>query len=124
MTARGPLAFALVALGGAIGACLRHAVALAMTSTWPRGTMIVNVSGCFAMGLLLGLFGNRIPEGARLFLAVGVLGGYTTFSAFGADVVLGLESRKAMAVGYAAGTVVFGIAAVIAGQRLGAWLKR
>lgn len=124
MTAREPLAFALVALGGALGACLRHAVTVAATSSWPRGTMVVNVSGCFVMGLLLGLFGNRIPEGVRLFAAVGVLGGYTTFSAFGADVVLGLEARRAMAFGYAAGTVVFGIAAVVVGQRLGAWVRR
>lgn len=82
----------LVMLGGAIGAGLRHeAGRLALVLMGPRfpwGTLFVNLSGGLLMGLLAGwLLRDNGGEGARLFLGVGILGGFTTFSAFSLDAV-------------------------------------
>lgn len=86
----------LVMAGGAIGAGLRHLVGRATMSAfggaWPWGTLFVNIAGGFAMGLLAASVA-RIANGEtwRLFLAVGVLGGFTTFSAFSLDAVVMIE---------------------------------
>ena len=82
----------LVALGGALGAVLRYWISAAIqgnapAGAFPWGTLIVNVGGCFAMGALSALADRQAslsPE-ARAFLAVGVLGGFTTFSAFASE---------------------------------------
>lgn len=82
-----------VAGGGALGAMARHAVnhvvhQRALTATFPYGILIVNVAGSFAIGLAAGLLaGNRIhlSHGARTFVIVGFLGGFTTFSSFSLD---------------------------------------
>lgn len=76
-----------VALGGAIGAAARYLVTNWMSSWFgpgfPWGTFFANVSGSFLIGIVLILVeGGSLPEGARLLLAVGILGGYTTFSSF------------------------------------------
>lgn len=76
-----------VALGGAIGAAARYLVSDWMASWlgpgFPWGTFFANISGSFLIGIVLVLVeGGSLPAGARLFLAVGILGGYTTFSSF------------------------------------------
>jgi fluoride exporter len=78
----------LVGAGGFLGAALRYGVALLalrlLPSTFPYGTLVVNVTGCFTIGLLAAWFDLRAAGLApRLFWTTGVLGGYTTFSAFG-----------------------------------------
>lgn len=119
----------LVAAGGAIGAGGRHLVnvmALRLFGpSYPWGTLIVNVTGSFAMGLLIGGLVRWAPaeggQAARLFLATGVLGGFTTFSAFSLDVAV-LWDRGAVfaAAGYVAGSVAISILALF----FGLWLMR
>lgn len=122
-----------VALGGALGATLRYLVGgWVQRAPWiermqgglgllPWGTLLVNVSGCAAIGLLAGLLEERStasPE-LRLFLLVGVLGGYTTFSSFGLETHrLLAEGSSALALVNVVGSVVAGLAAVVAGAAL------
>ena len=116
----------LVALGGALGSCLRYAANLfthrAGTPPFPYATFFVNVTGCFLIGLLAVACDERawLGPNARVFLLVGVLGGYTTFSSFGYETVT-LASQGATAAAFAnvAGQVVLGLAAVWAGMALG-----
>src|SRR5690606_7911733 len=86
--------FLLVALGGAIGASARYGASVAVGHLWrtsfPFATLLVNVVGSLAMGLLVGWLARTLPawqNEARLFVAVGILGGFTTFSAFSLDIV-------------------------------------
>ena len=120
--------FFLVALGGAIGAAGRYGAGLAAMrlapGAWPWGTFFVNVTGSFAMGLVVGwlaLKGADSSHGAKLFLATGVLGGFTTFSAFSLEIVEMMRAdAMARAAGYAGASVGLGIAALF----LGLWLAR
>ena len=114
----------IVAAGGALGAVARYgvgvwAVRLFPVSTWPWGTLAVNVFGGLLMGLLTGWLafrGGLNSESIRLFAAVGVLGGFTTFSAFSLETALMIERRQfAMAGGYAALSVVLSVAALFLG---------
>ena len=116
--------FLLVAAGGAIGSIARYGVGiaaqrLAPASAWPWGTLTVNVVGGLIMGLVAGwlaLRGGAQAESIRLFAAVGVLGGFTTFSAFSLETALMIERRQfAMAGGYVALSVVLSIAALFVG---------
>jgi fluoride exporter len=85
-----------IAIGGALGSLARHAVNHVTHATWlttrfPAGIVIVNISGCFVIGLLAGLIATErlhVPLHWREFVFVGVLGGYTTFSTFGLDTFL------------------------------------
>lgn len=116
----------LVALGGALGAWLRYVVGLAWArsisaasaAAFPWATLTVNLFGSLAMGLLTGwLAGSgQGSESWRLLLGVGVLGGFTTFSAFSLDVV-SLAQRGAIgtAILYGAISVVGSIAGLVAG---------
>jgi CrcB protein len=116
----------LAAAGGAIGAALRHLTNILcghlFGSGFPWGTFAVNVLGSLAMGLLVALLAVRwsAPLEIRTFLATGVLGGFTTFSAFSLDFAA-LVERKAYwgAAGYAGGTVALCFLAVFAGLALG-----
>lgn len=78
-----------VAVGGALGAVCRYLlgnfISRASGSTLPWGTFAINIIGCFCMGLLMTLIVERgmLPAAWRLFLCVGLLGGFTTFSSFG-----------------------------------------
>ncbi|WP_075996213.1 fluoride efflux transporter CrcB [Salaquimonas pukyongi] len=118
----------LVALGGAVGASLRHLSGLFFLRTFgpafPFGTLFVNVAGSLAMGLLIGWLARRTGGTSaelRLFLATGLLGGFTTFSAFSLDfAALWEDGRLAIAFGYAAASVVLSLAAIFAGL----WLAR
>ena len=115
-----------VALGGAFGAVLRYAYILAWARAFgtgfPGGTIAVNVIGSFVMGLAAAILLERLGGGrASVFAMTGVLGGFTTFSAFSLDVVMLLERGRAVAAaGYIGGTVVFCIGALM----LGLWLGR
>lgn len=114
------MAYLLAALGGALGALARWAVAETMPSPlgWPWATLLVNVTGCFLIGALLAVLAVRSPEPswARTFLGVGVLGGYTTYSAFAVEVVeLVVDGALALAVGYVLLSMVGGVAAVALG---------
>jgi fluoride exporter len=114
-----------VALGGGIGAAARHGVNVwsgrILGTEFPWHTLIVNVAGCFAMGLLTGLLALKLnlSQEARAFLTTGILGGFTTFSAFSLDLALLMERKAHLAAGaYAAGSVVLSLAAVFAGLHL------
>ncbi|MGY1832830.1 fluoride efflux transporter FluC [Geodermatophilus sp. SYSU D01180] len=111
-------ACALAAVGGALGALARWGVAEALPSPgWPWATLLVNLTGCLLMGVLLGLLTTG-PEPAwvRPFLAVGVLGGYTTYSAFAVEVVLLTDAgRVLLAAAYVLASVLGGVLATAAG---------
>ena len=87
------MAWVAVAVGGAVGSVLRHAVNHMIAAHWiaarfPAGTTIVNLTGCLVIGLLAGLIaGDRLqlPLHSREFIFVGLLGGFTTFSSFGLE---------------------------------------
>ena len=92
----------LIFLGGGIGAAMRHGVNVYAARTFgfgfPWGTFIVNIVGSLAMGLFAAWFAFRADAGlsqhARLFLTTGLLGGFTTFSAFSLDTVLSVGARR------------------------------
>lgn len=116
----------LVAFGGAIGAALRHLTNNAslrwLGPGYPWGTLAVNVVGSFLMGAIVELIARRLGASTelRLFLATGILGGYTTFSAFSLDAVLMWERGAAVAaLGYVAFSVVLSLAALVGGLALG-----
>lgn len=120
--------FLLVALGGALGASLRHGVGLVavrhLPLGWPWGTGFVNIAGSLAMGLLAGWLALK-AEGAsqemRLFLATGVLGGFTTFSAFSLEVANMLRAGETLKAGLYAGlSVLLGVSALF----IGLWMAR
>ena len=115
-------ALLLIAAGGACGSVARHGFnQLAMKwlgTTFPWGTFGVNVLGSLLIGLLAGPLAYKTdwPQELRLFMVVGVLGGFTTFSAFSLDAVLLLERGALLTAGlYIAGSVVLSIAATFAG---------
>lgn len=112
----------LIALGGALGAVSRYllgnAVSRAAGSALPWGTFAINLSGCFLMGLLMTTIvePELLPAAWRLFLCVGLLGGFTTFSSFSYEALMLLAEGKILAAGaYACGSVVLGLVAAGAG---------
>lgn len=116
------MAYLVVFLGGGIGAAIRHGINLA-TARWlgigfPYGTLTVNVTGSLLMGLLVAWFAFKgdMSQHWRLFLTTGVLGGYTTFSAFSLDAAV-LYERGAiwLAAGYVLVSVVVSILALFGG---------
>lgn len=117
----------LVAAGGAIGSSLRHLVNVAslrwLGPGFPWSTLAVNIVGCFAMGVLIELIARRFgaSQEMRLFIATGILGGFTTFSAFSLDAAL-LWERGAHGVAalYVSASVIGALAALFAGL----WLAR
>lgn len=115
----------LVMLGGAVGAGLRHLfgrAALVLGPGWPWGTLGVNLLGGFAMGLLVAVLarGALGGEAGRLLLGVGVLGGFTTFSAFSLDAALMIQRGELVsALAYVAASVAGAILALFAGLSLG-----
>ncbi len=122
---------ALVFLGSGIGGILRYWIGLAATARWgselPIGTLLINASGCFLMGLLTVLWPHT--EGARddlrTALLVGLLGGYTTFSAFGRETIdLAQHGKPLTAAAYALTSVATAIAAVALGAIIAQGLGR
>jgi fluoride exporter len=121
----------LACLGGAIGSGCRYLLNVtcqrAFGPAFPWSTLIANITGCFVMGLLAAWLASRAigasPDTAtlRIFLATGILGGFTTFSAFSLDVATLVERGDiGAALGYAGASVGVSLAAVFAGL----WLAR
>tara|TARA_B100001146_G_scaffold145047_1_gene127252 strand:- start:320 stop:679 length:360 start_codon:yes stop_codon:yes gene_type:complete len=81
----------LVAIGGALGSVFRYSIGILFSSfsltTFPWGTLFVNITGSFLMGIVFFISKDFLSEEFKLFLSVGLLGGYTTFSAFSLDVI-------------------------------------
>jgi len=116
-------AYLLVGLGGAIGSIARYGSGVLIGRIWPSpfplATMLINIAGSLAMGLLVGWLARTTPAwqaDARLFLAVGVLGGFTTFSAFSLDAITLIERGALLeAVLYALGSVIVAVVALYLG---------
>jgi fluoride exporter len=119
------LRISLIALFGAIGTLARYGlqgvVQIKSGSTFPYGTLLINLTGCFLLGLIGQLTLNRViisPEW-RMAIAVGFFGGYTTFSSFGWETAKMLEAGEWLwASCYVAASVVLGLFLSVAGIRL------
>lgn len=115
----------VVGLGGAVGANARYLVGRMVIDRWPGsvpwGTLLVNSSGCVAIGLLVGWLAIRGERpAARLFLATGLLGAYTTFSTFAYESTrLAGDGELELAVGYVFASLVLCLAGAAGGIRLG-----
>jgi CrcB protein len=115
--------FLLVGLGGALGSMGRYGFSVLVGRFWmnpfPLGTLLINILGSFAMGILIGLLAKFTPEWsptARLFVAIGVLGGFTTFSSFSLDAIALFErGQMGAALTYALLSVVVSVAALYFG---------
>ena len=119
------MGFLIVFLGGGIGATLRHGVNLAaarlLGTAFPYATLTENVTGSTVMGLIAGYLALKGEAAAswRLFLMTGILGGYTTFSAFSLDAAVLYERGEiGLALFYVLGSVVLSIAGLFAGLAL------
>lgn len=116
------MTYLIVFLGGGIGAAMRHGINLAsaraLGTAFPYGTMLINITGSFIMGLAAAYFAFKgdASQYWRLFFTTGILGGYTTFSAFSLDAALLYERGEiGMAAVYVIGSVAISIAALFAG---------
>ena len=118
--------YLLVAFGGALGSMARYGsgvlVGRLWTASFPLGTMLINIVGSLAMGLFIGFLARTTPAwqaDARLFVAVGIFGGFTTFSSFSLDAIAMLERGEVLpALVYVVGSVAIGIAALYVGLLL------
>jgi len=121
------MAYLIVFLGGGLGAALRHGVNILAARVWgiqfPFGTLSVNVLGCLLMGALAAYFAfkGEAAQSWQLFLTTGILGGFTTFSAFSLDVALLYERGDLhLAALYVIASVLLSIVGLFAGL----WLIR
>lgn len=120
--------YLIVFLGAGIGGALRHGVNAGSMRLFgqgfPLGTLVVNVLGSLLMGLIAGYFAFKgdAPQSLRLFLTTGILGGFTTFSAFSLDAAL-LYERGAIgqAVFYVLGSVLLSLAGIAIGLAAIRW---
>jgi CrcB protein len=116
------MGYLLVFLGGGLGAMLRHGINVAtprlLGNGFPWSTFLINITGSLIMGLVAGWFAFKgdAPQSWRLFLTTGILGGYTTFSAFSLDTALLYERGElGLAAAYVAGSVALSIVGLFAG---------
>jgi fluoride exporter len=119
------LTYVIVFLGGGLGSAFRHGINILtvrwLGSAFPYGTLFINVTGSLVMGFVAGYFAFRgdASQHWRLFLTTGILGGFTTFSAFSLDVALLYERGEIwLAVAYVLLSVVASIAALFAALAL------
>ena len=119
--------YLIIFLGAGLGGAMRHGVNVAVTRAvgtgFPLGIMVINVTGCLVMGLIAGWFALRgqASQEWRLFLTTGILGGFTTFSAFSLDAaVLWERGEPVLTAIYVLGSVVLSLAGVFAGL----WMVR
>ena len=117
--------YLIVFLGAGIGGAFRHGVNVGSARLFglgfPMGTLIVNIVGSFLMGLCAGYFAFRpgLDQHFRLFLTTGILGGFTTFSAFSLDTIVLVERHAyGLAAGYALGSVIASVSALFVGLAL------
>ena len=120
--------FLLVGAGGAIGAMSRYGLASAVGRLWPMGfplaTLLINIIGSCAMGVFVGLMARFLPdwqEDARLFVAVGLLGGFTTFSSFSLDTIVLIERGALLQAG---AYVLLSVVVCVIGLYLGLLVTR
>ncbi|MDB5535571.1 MAG: crcB [Devosia sp.] len=118
----------LVGVGGGIGAMARYGASILVGRLWPSGfplaTLLINIIGSLAMGLLVGWMAKAMPSWApegRLFLAVGVLGGFTTFSSFSLDTIVLIERGE---IGQAGTYVVLSVVVSVVCLYLGLLMTR
>ena len=114
-----------VAVGGAIGSVMRYLVGIGagrlFGTDFPWGTLIINITGSFVMGVFAGLFATRwnLPQATRIFLTVGICGGYTTFSTFSLDSFYLIERGELAATAvYMIGSAVLSVGALIGAMHL------
>ncbi len=112
-------------IGGFIGTILRFLVSkyfqIHFDTVFPWGTLIINIAGCFLIGIFLGIFekGFIMSSEWRLFFTVGICGGFTTFSSFSSDAFMLLQSKEILKFSlYAGMSFVFGILSVYVGKNL------
>lgn len=117
--------YLIVGLGGAAGSMLRYAVqrlfTIQSTAAFPTGTLLVNISGCFLIGVLWSIFSRSLSwnEEMKLLLMTGFCGGFTTFSAFTLEGIgLLKESKTSLFMIYLIASVVGGLLATIIGIRI------
>lgn len=120
--------FLLVGAGGAIGAMARYGLASAVGRLWPMGfplaTLLINIIGSCAMGVFVGLMARFLPdwqEDVRLFVAVGLLGGFTTFSSFSLDTIVLIERGALLQAG---AYVLLSVVVCVIGLYLGLLVTR
>ncbi len=119
----------VIGLAGFVGAILRYAVTWIVTAAAPRGfpygTLTVNLTGCFFLGILFTLLRDRaVSDVLRLAVGVGFLGAYTTFSTFAYEVYDLGRVRPAAALTYASASLLVGLAAVWAGIQVVHFMER
>lgn len=114
-----------VATGGALGSVMRYLVGIgsgrAFGTDFPWGTLIINVTGSFLIGLFAALFATRwnLPQTVRIFLTVGICGGYTTFSTFSLDAWFLIERGQTWASGaYMIASVALSVGALVAAMHI------
>jgi CrcB protein len=114
-----------VALGGAVGSVARYLVGIGSGKLFgldfPWGTLIINIVGSFLIGVFVESFALKwdLPQAARVFLTVGICGGFTTFSTFSLDSYLLIDRGELWsAAAYMAGSVVLSVTALFAGLEL------
>ena len=120
------MGYLIVFLGGGLGAALRHGINQLAANTvgtrFPYGTLFINVSGSFVMGLIVAWLAFKTKGEAqdwRLFITTGILGGYTTFSTFSLETALLYERGEAgLAALYVAASVLLAIAGLFGGLYL------
>ena len=119
------MTYLIVFLGGGLGAALRHGINILsvrwLGTAFPYGTLFINVTGSLIMGLIAGYFAFKggISQHWTLFLTTGILGGYTTFSAFSLDVVLLYERGETfLALAYVLLSVIVSVTALLGGLAL------
>lgn len=115
--------FILVAAGGGIGAMMRYATYLLLPAkNFPAATLLINIAGSLAIGIIMALSAktfSTLNEATRLFLATGICGGFTTFSAFSYESLQLFQSGKySLAFIYIIASLLLGFAAVFAGYKL------
>ena len=117
--------FLIIGLGGAAGSMLRYAVQkifnIQSAAAFPTGTLLVNISGCFLIGILWGIASRTLSwnEEMKLLLMTGFCGGFTTFSAFTLEGIgLLKESKTALFIIYITASVIGGLLATLIGIRI------
>jgi CrcB protein len=120
------MTYIIIAFGGALGSVARYMMQSFIGSltgpNFPYGTLIVNISGSIIMGLFIGWLARTNHENAqqlRFFIAIGILGGYTTFSSFSLEAITLYQEGRWLAMGmYIAGSVVLSLAGLLIGLKL------